>query len=338
MNIKNKIYYASILLCIVYWFFISSPRYLSQADIIVQERRGDIASAISGTSTDEHYVISADGRAVINAWLRSEAPFWLIEKNGVQPGLYSEKNRFIRLFHLGSLHAAGDWRRWQHFRKSLKITESPESTSIALSSFDPGVSCDVLREIMRGAERYLLDRSREEDALYQMRANNAVSYYQNKLSTYEDAHHADFQTLAQTILPNIYLRREHLLEKMRDATLAYALKEKNYGLGAANSSGLNLQIDWLRKELGSVDRELAENRDLLSREAIRDAYVKGIIQQLVQYDRPNISSTGQLYIPRYKITYLSEPARFSQEFGPYRVRSLIITLIVISVLYWIVKD
>lgn len=335
---KKIIYHLTLVSLSLYWLLLAPSKYLSQAELFVQERHDVRPTPTSGEASDEHYVMSSDGRAITSAWLRSEAPFRLIDTDNKRPGLYAPENWLLRLVHPGSWKRSGDWQRWQHFRNAIKVQEQADSLEITFESYDPVTSYNVINDILNGARNYVSALSTTEDSLYRKRSRYNAAYYRSLLSSYSEPASGGLQALEQIVLPGLYQRREHLLDKMRDAALTYAIRDKNYGSGSANAGNLNLEIEWLRQEIDKTNGELARQLGRVSHEAIRDTYLKSTLQELVLYDRPEFSLNSGLYMPLYKITLISEPSRFGQEYGPFRLRALLISLSIISVLYWIVKD
>ncbi|WP_336947616.1 hypothetical protein [Asaia sp. HN010] len=335
---KKVAYYAALLFLSTYWLGLAPSKYLSQVEIFIQERHNARPTPTSGGASDEHYVVSSDGRAIVIAWLKSEAPFRLVDGGKKRPGLYAPENWLVRLVHPGSWRRSGDWQRWLHFHNTIKVTEQSNSIEITFASYNPATSYDVINDILNGVRDYVWALSSDEDHLYHERAHFNAAYYRRLLSSYSGTDSVGLQALEQTILPGLYRRREHLLDRMRDAALTYAIREKNYGSGSSNAGNLDAEIEWIRKEINKTNEELIRQQGRVSHEAIRDAYLKSTLQEIISYDRPEFSVSSSLYMPLYKITLISKPSHFGQEYGPFRLRALAISLSIISVLYWIVKD
>ncbi|UMM64426.1 hypothetical protein [Aristophania vespae] len=337
---KKHTYYLAMLLCSAYWLFLASPTYISQSEILVEERQTEHADKVLGA--DERYVISKSGRAIISAWLRSEAPFRLINSSGNRDGLYLEKNPLLRFLHFGRFRETYDWHRWQKFRKSLRVAEHAESLAVTFQSYDPKTSYDVLKDVINGAQNYIYNLSKKDDTLYLNREKYSADFYKYKIddliSARDNAGSVGDQNLLQAELPTIYERKEHLLEEMQRASMSSAVRKNNYGNNSPGISNLEVERQVDKNEIKKVEEQISVVRNKMPQAILKNELFKSMVANFVHYDHPIMGTDNELYMPLYKVVLVSEPSLFGQEFGPHRLRAILISIFLISLIYWVVKD
>jgi len=333
---KPSIYYASILLAAVYWSMIASPRYCAQASLVVEARQDVGTNAIPARR--EQYILSKDGRALLGAWLKSEAPFRIIDARRPQNGLYSEVNLFKRFMHVGSLRKSKDWSHWKTFEDDLQISEDSQFISLKFESFDSKTSYLILKEIIRSANDYLSRYSEEKDNLYRRRESFTKNYYENEIRKIELGHDTTYYSTVLSQLSGLYQRSERLSEKLMDNKMAFSVKNIYYGENSATIRGITTNIDILREYFISVGRDIDNAIKSLPGSELREAQLRTAVNAITENTLPDYSVERGVYMPQYRISVISDPSQFRQESGPQRIRSFFLTLVFFSILYWIVKD
>ncbi|CAI3958597.1 unnamed protein product [Commensalibacter communis] len=335
----KQFYVISIIINVVFWFLLLSSIYTSDTILQIQEVKEnnfDFSGHLSG-----NYVPSIAGCYMFSEWLRSEKAYELLTNQLDVKSIYKKGDLFTKFGGIYDLFMHGDRSEWSYFNKNLTISINNNSNTINinLSSYNNEDSKKILYEIITIGKEFLQSSHKEEDQKLinyisflsssldrDLKETNTIlgNYIKEGISIYPKENYLN-NLLIKNIIENKLMNLDITLNSMK--TLTFPVYQAKIAQKVFIQEKLNKL--YFHDILQIQNSEKME--DTLNKKHFIENLKQSIEQKKYMLQKKN-------YIDRYQITVISPPSLLIERSGPYRVKGFFATLLVISLIYWLIKE
>lgn len=342
IHIQRKSLYITLLtLSFIFWFIFSAPTYRSHSIL-----RVELLGSPGGTFSNylsAGYEASSMANHLLASWLQSEEAYLLLKGRLNMRSIYKKGDYVSKFGSVYDVFMSGDRAEWLYFRRhlSVKVDDHGSLLNISFTSFNPKDAQQILATLLLLGKHYLKGFHQEAD---QSKAAYIHSLSEQLIGSLKALDASMMPYIAKDI--SIYPKEDYL----NRLTLQTLLERKLLDLSSALipfkhvdtrsplKKSLLLQQDNLQTALSQrMEDTVSKLKEYQKVEALLEqrGFVFGLYKDVQE---KNYKLKRQAYMDEYKINIISPPSFFAERSGPHRLKGFFISFLLISLVYWLVKE
>lgn len=340
--IKTQHFYIIIIIIsFVFWFLLNAPTY--QSSLILSVETLESQSPTFSSYLSEYYHPSMTGNHLLAVWLQSESAYERLGQRVNMRSIYKKGDSISKFGSVYDVFMKGDRAEWSYFKRhlSVNIDDRGNIVHINFTSFDPKDSQAILETLLLLGQHYLKKSHQQEDEAkraYIHSLSDQLSdsiknidkdinhYIENNISIYPKESYLNSLTLQNSM-------HRKLLDLSSALTPFNNIDTKSPIKKSLLLQKENIQLELMQAIHQNIDKlkQYKAIEDLLQQRIFLSGLYKTVQEKDYRLKR-------DIYMDRYKVNVISPPSYFAERSGPHRLKGFFLSFLIISLIYWLIKD